>query len=450
MNEIQIDIQSKKKRAHFLQLTPFFVFIGLFSALHIIYRSTETETKSGFALFACLIAVLFSLFTFVKKTDFNKKIQIFISGSAQSIILYMCYIFIFSSVFAHVASRIGGVDAAVKFGLFLIPPSYILPGLFATVSLFAVTIGSSMGSIAAFMPIAWGFSQKLGINPSLIAGLVVGGSMLGDNLSFISDTTLAAARSTGCRMTDKFKANVRLVIPAFILTLIVLYFVDGGGASSSLIAINPIVLSDFIKVIPYIAVFSLALLGIDVLAVLVIGTVCAAGIGMMYNSFTFIEATSFLFEGFYLQPGMVNVLVLVMLIAGLAKIIEYNGGLAYVLEKWQPKIKTKAGAEITIASLVFIINAAIAINTIAILIVGPVAKTIGTHFGIRRARLASILDIFACVCQGFAPYTPQLLLASTIANVSSISVLPYLHYQFIIAIVALLSILRRITQKPRK
>ena len=431
-------MEQSKHQPTFWQLQPFFLFIGVFTGLHTWFHHAPASSKSGFAIFACLVALIFSLLTFPKKKTLSEKIGVFLEGSSHPTILYMTFIFIFSSIFSFILAKSGGVPAAVDLGVWLIPPRFILSGLFITVSLFALTIGSSMGTIASFMPIALGFSKTLGIDPALISATVIGGAMLGDNLSIISDTTIAAAKTTGARMTDKFKANALLVLPAALITIAMLFFTKTNYVA--LYFDQTFSLIKLISILPYIIVFGLALAGVDVLAVLVVGIITAAILGLTQGSFSFLEVTSFLFEGFYSQQGMVNVLILVLLIAGLAKIIEHNGGIDYILNKWHPRIKSRRSAEFSIALLAFFINAAIAINTVAILITGPVAKKIGGKFKIPAKRIASILDIFACVCQGLLPYTPQLLLASAMAGISSISVMPYLYYQFAIAGVTLGSI----------
>ena len=412
------------------------------------FPKIETARTDDFPLFACLIAVIWALFTFKEKLTLNKKIEIFVSGTAQPTIIYMCFIFIFSSIFAHFLTLIKGVDAVVNLSLLLVPSSLLLPGIFVTVSLFSLTIGSSMGSITAFMPIAIGFTKYLGINPALMAGIVVGGSMLGDNLSLISDTTIAAVKTTGCAMSDKFKENVKLVLPAFVATVITLFFVNRGMGFVSAVPTKTLIsYLDFIKIVPYIVVITLALLGIDVLGVLILGTFTAVGIGLFDGSFSYLHALTNIFDGFYTSKKMVAVFVIVMLIAGLSKMIEANGGLNYLIERSWKRIKSKAGAETSIAFIIFLVNAVLAINTISILVVGPIAKRIGKKFDVSNKRIASLLDIFACVCQGIVPYAPQLLLAGALANISSIAIMPYLHYQFFIFIVAVVSILSKIFVK---
>jgi Na+/H+ antiporter NhaC len=390
--------------------------------------------------------------TFTKKHTLQEKITIFVSGGTRPTIMYMCFIFIFSSVFTHIVTKIGGITAAVELGMRFVPSSFLLPGFFAVISLFALTIGSSIGSIAAFMPIAIGFAQNLGINPSLIAGTVVGASLLGDNLSMISDTTIAATKTTGCRMIDKFKANSRLVIPAFILTIVLLFLLlHGHEVPTGSLHFSPFMMGDLFKILPYCIVFLLAFIGFDVLAVLVIGSMSAAAIGLLQHSFTFVEATSFLFQGFYSQPGMVNIFILVLLIGGLAKTIEYNGGINYLMKMWRHKITSRAGAKISIIILVVIVTMTIVSSTIAILITGPIAKKVGNNFGIDNKYIASLIDIFSCICYGMLPYSPALLLAGAMAKVSTLSIIPHLYYLFILSIVTFITIIGDLTiLKPKK
>ncbi len=437
-----------QKKPGILQLIPFFVFIGFFLLLHIAYLNVDPSLKAGFALTASILAIFVAAITFIEDHTLNEKVQIFINGTRRPTITYMCYIFIFSSVFTHIVSKIGGVQAAIQLGFRLISPEYILPGLFAIISIFAFTIGSSIGSIIAFMPIAVGFSKTLGINPSLIAGIVVSGSMLGDNLSLISDTTIAASKTAGCKVREKFIDNLWLVVPAFFLTLTTLFFISKMLTIPTEIILPTASLAEVIKIIPYGIVFILAISGFDVLAVLLAGAITATIIGVLAQSFSLLEASSFIFEGFYSQPGMISVFMLIMFISGLAKMVEYNGGIDYLLQSSEHLVTSKRRAEAAIAFLAAAVTAAIVSNTVAILISGPVAKKIGTSFSIRPARVVNLLDIFACFCYGILPYAPPLLLAGAMAHVSSISLLPHLHYQFIIGSIALFSIVKSNKKKP--
>ncbi len=425
------------KRATFFQLTPFIIFVSLFLISTIWFTSKISP------IFSCLIAVVFSFFTFLDKTPFNKKMDIFLAGASHPTVIAMIYIFIFSSVFTYVLEQIGAISAAVFFSLKLIPCSLILPGFFTVVAIFAVAIGTSMGTIVAFLPIGIGIAQKIGVSPALMSGLVVGGAMLGDNLSIISDTTIAATQTVGARMQDKFWENLRYVIPAFLLTLIVLIFINNSITHVDLdLVVEPVGFIGLIKLIPYIIILGLALLGIDVIAVLVIGILATLVIGIFLGYFSVIESSSLILDGFTKTRSIHEVLILALLVAGLSKIAEYNGGLDYLLKNLSKRVKSSIGAEIVISILIFLINAAVAINTIAILITGPVAKHIGDKFGVSAKRNAALLDIFSCICQGILPYAPQLLLAGSIAGISSVSIIPHLHYQFFIFVVTVLSMAR--------
>jgi Na+/H+ antiporter NhaC len=426
-------------------LSPFILFVSFF-IISTMFLSSKMSP-----IFACIIAIIYSMFTFSKKLKLNEKISIFVKGSSHPTVIIMCYIYIFISVFNYILRLIGGIDSAVSIGLYAIPGNYILPGFFSIVSLFALATGTSVGAIAAFLPVGIGISKKVGINPSMMAGLVVGGAMLGDNLSIISDTTIAATQSVGAKMVDKFKENVWLVTPAFILTSITLTLINFFYLNIQYheqIALNK---TNFILITPYIAVFSMALCGIDVIAVLISSIFLAIGIGVFQNTFSLLSATQLILEGFSNNEGGVHgVLLLAMLVAGLSKIVEFNGGITYILEKFSSKIKTTFGAEVSIAILTILINTSVAINAVAILVTGPVAKQIASKFGIEPKRTACLLDLFACICQGIIPYAPPLLLAGIIANVPSTSIIPYLYYQGFIFLVASISILKKYNHKPQQ
>jgi len=431
----------KKRKASFVQLLPFFASVLSFLALNAAYPDVDPLARRSFILFSCCVAIITSFLTYRKKTSLNQKVRIFISGATRPTIVYMSFIFIFSAAFTHAAERIGSIQTAVDCGLRLIPTYAVLPGLFILISTFAFMIGSSLGSIAAFMPIAIGFGTTLSLDTSLLAGIVVGASLLGDNLSLISDTTIAAAKTTGCTMKDKFRTNVFLVFPALVMTTFILFIFNQIHVSDVFLTIKPFIGTDILRIAPYGVILALSIAGVDVLAVLVIGALTAGSIGIALGSFTFLEATSFLFKGFYGSQGMVTVFLLVLLIAGLAKTIEHNGGIEYLVNKWHPRIKSRWAAEVSIALFGNLITSAIVSNTVAILISGPIALRIGTSFGIARERIASLIDIFACISYGLLPYGPPLLLASAICNISPLSIFPYLHYQYCIFVVCMISII---------
>jgi len=313
--------------------------------------------------------------------------------------------------------------------------------MFILISMFSLSIGSSLGSITAFMPIAYGIAQTLHINPALMAALVVSGSMLGDNLSVISDTSIAATRATHCKMRDKFTANLLIALPAFVCTIAILFYITKTGVYDQSAAYNTALVSqDYINVIPYFFVFLLSVSGVDVLAVLACGALVGAIIGIWQNKFSFFEATSFIFEGFYGQKSMVRILILFLFISGLSKIIEHNGGFRYLLNKLGDKARNGRHAQLLIVLITILVNATIAINTLSIVLVGSITKEIGDRFDIPGGRVACLLDVAATSTQGFLPYAPMLLLTSSLAHVSTFEIMKYLTYQPLLFLSMLVSI----------
>jgi Na+/H+ antiporter NhaC len=418
---------NNQKRA----LIPFFIFLITFILLHVLYPDATLNVKDNFAIFSVFIALLSAIFTFPEQTTFQKKIDIFIEGSAHSIIIHMCYIFLFSTVFTYILEKIGAIQAAVSLSLDFIPTSYILPGIFIVTSLFSLTIGSSMGAIAAFMPIVIEIARVAGIPLPLIAGTVMCGAMFGDNLSMLSDTTIAAVKITGCSMKAKFKLNVLIALPAFIGAILVLIYQNSFYTNTMREVIDyQATKSDFISLLPYLLVFGLALKGIDILAVLVAGIISATVMGIAFHTFTFAESITFIFDGFYQSKAMVHVFILVIFLSGLSKIIAHNGGLEYILRKAEQWASQQIHARFAIFFLVGFVNCAIAINTISIVLVGTIARKLGTDYQLKKAEVATILDIGSCVSQGILPYTPQMLLITSMAKISAVSILPYLWYQY--------------------
>jgi len=421
-------------------LLPFLIFLTTFSALNFIYPNVAPSIKDDFPIFAAFVAIIVAFFTFKPKTSLNDKINVFVQGAAQPLIIHMCFIFLISTVFTHVLEKIGGVQAMVNISLQLISSSFILPGMFVVSSLFSFAIGSSMGTIAAFMPIASAIALQLTISPEFMAGTIVCGAMFGDNLSILSDTTIAAVQITGSNMKEKIKANAKIALPASLLTIILLCYVNQTMTLDTTVpllsSINDL---DFIKIIPYITAFGLALYGLDILAVLSIGTIVATGIGLYLHNFTFVETTNFLFNGFYQSKGMVAVFILILFLAGLSKIVEHNGGIEYLLQRIQQHASSTKSIRLSIFILVSAVNVMVAINTISILITGPIANKLGAN-KVNRAEIATILDLGSCITQGVLPYAPQILLATSMSSISPLSIMPYLYYQYILLTVFLIDI----------
>ena len=422
------------KDSRSIALIPFGIFLFIFIALHIMYSSASI-VRDNFPIFAAFAAIIASFFTFQKNETFNEKVEIFIQGSTQSMIIHMCYIFYVSTVFTTILEQTGGIAAAVNICLFFIPTWCVLPGIFIVASLFSFTVGTSMGAIAAFMPIAVSIAAHLSLNPSMMAATIVCGSMFGDNLSILSDTTIAAVKITNSSMQEKLRLNIKIAAPAFFASLIILTYQNYLAVGTMNIPHHATIsMLDMVKILPYITTFYLALTGLDILIVLILGIMFAMGLGIILNNLTFLQTINLMFDGFYASKGMVNVFILVLLLAGLSNIITHNCGIAYLIDKLKYKISNQYHAKIAIFFLITIINITIAINTISILITGPVATKIGDDFTIDSSETACILDIASCISQGLLPYAPQLLLAASMAQVSAISLLPYLYYQYFLAI----------------
>ena len=355
----------------------------------------------------------------------------FVAGVGESNIIIMCLIYLLAGGFSAVASAMEGVDSTVNFGLSVIPPRLILPGLFIIASFVATAMGTSMGTIGAVAPIAVEMAVKAQLPVALAVGAVVGGAMFGDNLSMISDTTIAATRTQGCEMRDKFIMNFLIALPAAIATIVVMTIFGVSGKIPTDLEYS------FIKIIPYISVLVLALAGMNVFLVLIIGIALGGVIGLAEGSFTLIGYSQKIYEGF---TSMQEIFILSLLIGGLAALISKEGGIDYLLNLISSKIKSVKGAELGIAALVSVADICTANNTVAIVITGPMAKQIADENGVDPRRSASMLDIFSCVWQGIIPYGAQMLLAGQLSGLSPIEIMPTLYYPYLLGITALLAI----------
>jgi Na+/H+ antiporter NhaC len=422
-------------------LAPFGIFLLTFILLNSIYNQPEI-VRDNFPIFAAFIAIIASFFTFRKDESLNDKVTLFIQGATQNIVVHMGFIFYVSTVFTAILEKTGGIQAAVNLSLLIIPSWCILPGMFIVTSLFSFTVGTSMGAIAAFMPIAGNIAFNLAINPSLMAATIVCGAMFGDNLSILSDTTIASVQITGANMKEKLLLNTKIAAPAFLFSLCMLAYQNFYMTTPiSHLHLHNFSIIDSIKLLPYLATFYLALTGLDILIVMTLGILLACGFGLALNTITPLQAINLFFDGFYTSKGMVNVFILVLLLSGLSKIISYNGGIDLIITQLQQRLQNKNHGKLAMYALISIINMTIAINTIAILITGPIASEIGKTYDIEPAQTACILDIGSCVSQGILPYAPQILLAACMAHVSTISLLPFLYYQYCLGISLLVFIL---------
>ena len=417
-----------KTKGKFSALLPLAVFL-------IVYAGTSIIAKDFYAVSVIvpfLISAIVAL-SMNKKRTFEDKLQDFCKGAGNSNVILMILIFVLAGAFAQVAKAMGAVDSTVNFGLSILPTSILVPGVFIIASFIALSVGTSMGTIVALVPIAVGISDKTGIAVAIVVGAVVSGAMFGDNLSMISDTTIAATRTQGCEMKDKFKMNFKIVLPAAIVTAIIFMILTKGTSIQTLGEYE----YSFIKILPYIVVLISALMGINVIFILIGGIVFAGAIGILYGSFDIIGLFTNISAGI---QGMSELIIISLLIAGTIELIKNNGGIEYILNKGMKNFKSKRGAELGIATLVSLVYICTANNTIAIVTVGPIAKDISDEFELEPRRVAGIMDMFSCVFQGLIPYGAQLISASGLAMISPFAIIKYSVYPYLMGICALVSI----------
>lgn len=370
----------------------------------------------------------------------EERIRQYSRGASDPNILLMIWIFVLAGAFATGAKSMGAIDATVNLILSLLPSSLLLPGLFIAACFISLSIGTSVGTVIALVPIALGLGESLGLSNAYVAAVVTGGAFFGDNLSFISDTTIAATRTQGCSMKDKFRANIAIVLPAAIIALI-LYFVVG----LELPAVRPSgEEGSFLLTLPYLLVLVAAVAGMNVLGVLTLGIIACGAVGLGTGTLPAWDWIAALGSGI---TGMGELIIVTLMAGGMLELIRYNGGIDYLLKHLTRGISGKRGAELTIAVLVSVANLCTANNTIAILTTGKVSREITKQYGLDPRKTASILDTFSCFVQGLIPYGAQLLLASKLAGVSPMDIVPNLYYPFIMGGCALLSILLRFPRR---
>ena len=367
------------------------------------------------------------------KLRLKERVAIFSRGAGDENMMLMVWIFILAGAFAKSADAMGAIDATVNLTLRLLPESMLLPGLFLASCFISLSIGTSVGTVVALTPVAVGIAEQTGSSLPLIVALVVGGSFFGDNLSFISDTTIVATQTQQCKMNDKFKANIYLAAPAAIIALVI-YVVLG----CSIEAPTDVALLEWYKVVPYVAVLVLAICGLNVLAVLLVGIVLAGAIGVIGGSFGFSGWMGAMGDGIM---GMSELIIVTLLAGGMLALIRHNGGIDYLIRVLTRRINGKRGAKFTIALLVILADLCTANNTIALITVGPVARDIADRYGVDRRMSASLLDTFSCFAQGLIPYGAQLLMAAGLASISPFDIMGYLYYPIALGVIAVLGIL---------
>ncbi|MEH6580281.1 MAG: Na+/H+ antiporter NhaC family protein [Amphritea sp.] len=427
-------------RANPLALLPLLLFLALFIGSGVYYQSQDVDY--AFYQISAPVAILpaIVLALLLGRGELNKRLETFIQGVGDSNIITMCIIYLLAGAFASVAKAVGGVDATVNFGLSIIPSSLVLPGLFVITAFIATAMGTSMGTIAAMAPIALGLAEVSDLSLPLCIGAVVGGAMFGDNLSIISDTTIAATRSQGCEMRDKFRMNFAIAMPAALLTLLWLYLQGSDVATPQATDY------ELIKVLPYLAVLALALAGMNVLLVLFTGIVLAGAIGLAsLPDYSLPQLSKDIYGGY---TGMQEILILSLFIGGLGALMKAQGGLEF-LARWIERLTRKGdgskannrSGQLGISAAVALTNLCTANNTVAIIICGSLARDIAERQGVDPRRSACLLDIFSCVVQGLLPYGAQVLLAGSIAGLSPLQVIGNIHYSWLLGLMAIAAIM---------
>lgn len=418
----------------FIALSPLLFFL-------IVYTVTSILASDFYKVPITVAFLLSSIYgvAVVGKGSLNKRVKAFCKGAGTDNIILMLLIFILAGAFASAAKAMGSIDATVNLTLSIMPSYMILAGLFIASCFISLAVGTSVGTIVALAPIAVGLAEKTGGSVAFLTAVVVGGAFFGDNLSFISDTTIMATKTQNCKMSDKFWANLPIVLPAAIIVLVV-YIVMGFNVG------EPAQLSSVsvIKVLPYIIVLVTAVMGFNVMAVLTLGIVSCGIIGLADGSYDIYGLFAAMGDGIMVMSELIIVTVLA---AGLLAIIKLGGGISFIIEKMTRRIHGKRGAELSIGCLVALVNVCTANNTIAILTVGDISRHIAEQYGVDARRAASILDTFSCVMQGILPYGAQILIASGLAKISPIEIIPHLYYPVMMGIVGVLCILFRFPKK---
>ena len=421
-----------------LALSPLFVLMA-FIVMFTIYSVDKTQNEPNLSLsVAFMISSIYAVIIF-GGIPIKKRIDTFSKGAGASNLMLMLWIYVLAGAFAASAKSMGAIDATVNMALNFLPASLVLPGLFLAACFISISIGTSVGTVVALVPIAAGIAHSTGSNVALITAIVVGGAYFGDNLSFISDTTVVATQTQNCKMSDKFKVNAIIVAPAAIIVLAI-YAVMGADFNAP----ANVGQVEYLKVIPYIAVLITAVMGINVMGGLTIGLILCGLIGILdgdYNIYGWFGAMG---DGVL---SMGELVIIAMMAGGMLEIIRENGGIDYIIEKITNKISGKRGAEFSIAALVSFVNICTANNTVAILTVGSISKKISDRFGVDNRKAASILDTFSCCIQGIIPYGVQMLLAAGLANLNPIQIVPYLYYPIAIGLAAILAIIFRYPKK---
>lgn len=417
-----------------LALSPLILLIAMI-ALFTGYSAEESHKDTSLSLtVAFMISSIYAV-AISGGMPIRKRIDTYSRGAGANNLMLMLWIYVLAGAFAASAKAMGAVDATVNLALSLLPASMILPGLFLAACFISLSIGTSVGTIVALVPIAAGLAHSVDANLALTVAIIVGGAYFGDNLSFISDTTVVATQTQGCQMSDKFRVNALIVIPAAVIILII-YGILGAGTKAP----THIDAVQYMKVLPYIVVLVTAIAGMNVMAVLTLGSILCGIIGIIDGGYDIFGWFSAMGNGVI---GMGELIIIAMMAGGMLEIIRENGGIDFIISKITAHVNSKRGAELSIAALVSMVNICTANNTVAILTVGNISKKIGDKFGVDNRKAASILDTFSCTIQGLIPYGVQMLLAAGLSGLSPLDIIPYLYYPMAIGLAALFAILFR-------
>ena len=419
----------------FLSISPMLFFFFLFIATFLI---TGDFYKISLSALFC-ISSIYAVFT-LRHKSIAERIKIFSRGAGQENLMLMIWIFILAGEFAQTAKDIGAIDSVVKVALYFFPSQLILAGMFITSCFVSLSIGTSVGTVAALVPISVGIANSMGEPAAIIVASVVGGAFFGDNLSFISDTTIASTKTQGCELNDKFKANFLIALPAAIITVALYVFISNNQPHE----FTNITFYDLIKTLPYIVVLTTAICGMNVFTVLTIGNLLTGIAGISLGILNIENWMASLGNGII---SMGELIIISMLAGGMLEIIRENGGINFIIDKISRRINSKRAGELAIGAMVGITNVCTANNTVAIISVGKIAKDLSRRFNINPCKSASILDTFSCVVQGLIPYGAQILMASALSRVQPIGILSYMYYPIILGTTSIICILVRFPRK---
>lgn len=438
-----------------LAISPVIVLAALFLGLGIAWGDFYKVPLIVVFLFVAIYSVAVTIFLDGRSTTKTLKermagaVEYLSRGAGEKNLLLMVWIFLLAGAFAATAKAMGAIDATVQLTMSLLPMSMLLPGLFLAACFVSLSVGTSVGTIVALVPVAAGLSAPTGIPTALLVASVVGGAFFGDNLSFISDTTIVATRTQGVRLSDKFRANIWIALPAAIVTFTLLCVLGATLSTTATPADTTLIgkaagETHLMAVVPYLVVLFTAVMGLDVMAVLVLGNMLAAAVGMWYGD---LDVASWMTASAEGMTGMTETILVALMAGGIMELIRHNGGIGYIIYHLTRGVKGKRGAELAIALLVSLTNCCTANNTVAILSVGKISADISDRFSVNRLKTASLLDTFSCVVQGLIPYGAQLLIASGLASITPLEIIPYLYYNAILALVALLAIAFRFPRR---